>query len=235
MTAYSVILPCYNEAKGLAALLARYAAVRGDLDLEVICVDNGSRDDTPAVLAAVLPQYPWARSIRVEPNRGYGDGINQGLKVARGEWLAWSHADLQTDPGDVVAAFRALAASADPRRTLVKGLRTGRAFKDQIITWGMQAVALVTLRGWYPHINAQPKAFHRDLLQHLPNPPVNFNFDIYALYQARRHGWRTTTITVFFPPRPHGVSNWAGSWRSKVRTIRGSIWFMTKLGLGIWR
>jgi len=228
----SVILPCYNEAKGLPALLARYAEARGDLDLEVICVDNGSRDQTPAVLAALMAIYPWARSIRVEPNRGYGDGLFQGLRLADREWLAWSHADLQTDPGDVVIAFRALAASADPQRTLIKGLRQGRAFKDQIITWGMQAVALVTLRGWYRQINAQPKAFHRDLLGHLAQPPVDFNFDIYVLYQAHRHGWRTSTIPVLFPPRPHGVSNWASTWRSKVRTIRSSIWFMTKLGLG---
>ncbi len=232
---YSVILPCYNEAKGLADLLARYAAVRGDLELEIICVDNGSRDDTPAVLAATLPAYPWARSIRIEPNKGYGDGIIQGLRIAHGEWLAWSHADLQTDPADVIAAFRVLLNAKKPKQTLVKGARFGRAFKERIITWGMQAVAFVALRGWYREINAQPKVFHRDLLQYLVNPPVDFSFDIYVQFQAKQHGWRIATIPVRFPPRPHGVSNWSATWRSKVRTIRRSIWFMFKLGLGLWR
>jgi glycosyltransferase involved in cell wall biosynthesis len=94
----SVVLPCYNEGKGLEQLLDGYAAVIGGLPAEIILVDNGSSDDTPERLAELLPRYPFARGFRVLANKGYGDGIMQGLRAARGTFLAWSHADLQCPP-----------------------------------------------------------------------------------------------------------------------------------------
>ena len=97
----SVVLPCYNEARGIEAILRRFAEVGAGQDFELILVDNGSRDDTRAVMQALLPQFSFARSERVEVNQGYGHGIWTGLQAARGEIVAWSHADLQTDPADV--------------------------------------------------------------------------------------------------------------------------------------
>jgi glycosyltransferase involved in cell wall biosynthesis len=231
MPRISVVLPCYNEAQGIAKILERFAAVGQGRDFELILVDNGSVDPTPEVLAKLLPSYPFARSVRVLKNKGYGDGIFTGLKDARGELLAWSHADLQTDPADV---FRALDHYEQAGRSslLVKGRRHGRRLSERIISWGMQVVALGCLRRWISEINAQPKLFHRSLLEHLPNPPIDFNLDVYVLYQARRHGWRLESIDVLFPPRQYGQSNWAATWRSKVRTIRRSLVYMFLLGLG---
>jgi len=115
----SVVLPCYNEARNLGD---RYAAVKEDVDLELIMVDNGSKDDTPAVMAALVANHPFIRCVRVVQNQGYGDGIRQGLLAARGTWLAWSHADLQTDPADVIRAFRILHAQSAPERVLQRNL-----------------------------------------------------------------------------------------------------------------
>jgi len=231
----TIVLPCYNEAKSLTATVQRYAEIRGRTDFELILVDNGSKDETPAILAELSQRYPFIRTIQVVKNKGYGDGIWQGLQHSSGTWVGWSHADLQTDPADVFRAFDALKAASNPKRTLVKGARSGRALSEQIITWGMQTVALVALRRWFHEINAQPKVFHRDLLATVVNPPVDFNFDIYVLYQARRAGWRFSTIPVQFPPRQYGHSNWSKTWASKLRTIRRSMWFMLKLGVSRWR
>lgn len=230
----SVILPCFNEAKGLLSIVQRYADSRGEVDIELILVDNGSKDETPSVMRQLAQEFSFVRPFRVVNNKGYGDGILQGLRQASGEWLAWSHADLQTDPADVLRAFCTLQAARDPRRTLVKGCRSGRAMSERIITWGMQMVALVLLRRRFHEINAQPKIFHRDLLAEMVAPPVDFNFDVYVLYQARRAGWRLATIPVQFPPRQYGHSNWSKTWGSKSRTIWRSLWFMVKLGGGLW-
>ena len=94
----SLVIPCYNEAANLPLLLERYKALTARSDAEVILVDNGSTDNSPDVLAALLPSYPGCRSVRVERNQGYGYGILQGLRAAQGEILAWTHADMQTDP-----------------------------------------------------------------------------------------------------------------------------------------
>src|SRR5437764_14461896 len=64
--ALSIVLPCYNEAENLPPLLARYAQVWEDLPAELILVDNGSTDHTEAVLRRELPNYPFARTVKVE-------------------------------------------------------------------------------------------------------------------------------------------------------------------------
>jgi glycosyltransferase involved in cell wall biosynthesis len=196
---------------------------------ELILVDNGSTDDTPGVLASLLPSYPFARSVRVDVNQGYGHGLATGLRAARGQVLAWSHADLQTDPGDVFRALRVYRAAACPERTLVKGHRHGRRASERFISWSMQTISTVLFCTRMREINAQPKLFHRGLLVHLADPPLDFNFDVYVLYQALRHGWRVQSLPVQFPPRPYGQSNWAATWRSKVRTITRSVRYMCRL------
>ena len=226
----SVVLPCYNESPGLAQILRRFSEVDPGFPFELILVDNGSKDNTREVLAELLPSFPFARCVPIAVNRGYGDGIFTGLKAARGEVLAWSHADMQTDPKDVFRAYEALREAPDAKKLIVKGRRNGRRLGDRLISRGMEIVALLCLRTWLTEINAQPKVFDAGLLEHLAHPPVDFNFDVYALYQARRHGWRTMTIDVDFPPRQHGQSNWAATWRSKMRTILRSMRYMFRLG-----
>ena len=230
----SVVLPCYNEAEGVAEILRRFKEAGQGVEFELILVDNGSTDNTAEVMAELLPSYPFAGCVRIAENKGYGDGVFTGLREARGEVLAWSHADLQTDPADVFRALDLYRRMPDPQRLLVKGIRHGRRLSERVVSWGMKVAALVLLRRWMTEINAQPKLFHRDLLERISHPPVDFNFDVYVLYRARRFGWRFAGVHVRFPPRQYGQSNWAATWRSKVRTILRSIRFMFRLGAGLW-
>lgn len=225
----SIVLPCYNEAMGLEALLKRFAETCGGTSFELILVDNGSVDDTQQVLARLLPQFPFARTVQVAKNQGYGHGILTGLQAATGDVLAWSHADLQTDPADIFHAWRIYRAAAVPQRTVVKGHRHDRSLSERIVSWGMQILATLLLRTRLTEINAQPKMFHRDLLSCLPNPPIDLNFDLYMLYAAKKCGWRLVNFPVAFPPRQHGHSSWATSWRSKARTIGRSVKYLLRL------
>ncbi len=227
----SVVLPCYNESRGIESILSRFAEVGRGQDFELILVDNGSKDNTQEVLARLLPRYSFARSVKVAVNQGYGHGIFTGLEAARGEVVAWSHADMQTDPGDVFRAWAAYRNAANPERTMVKGRRYGRRLSERMISLGMQILSTLVFRTYMDEINAQPKVFHRDLLTHVTRPPIDFNFDLYVLVMAKRHGWRIESIQVQFPPRQYGHSNWAATWRSKVRTIARSVRYMFSLAL----
>ena len=227
----SVVLPCYNESRGIEAILNRFAEVGRFQNFELILVDNGSKDETQEVLARLLPNFPFARSVQVEVNQGYGHGIFTGLSATRGEVVAWSHADLQTDPADVFRAWEKYRTAERPERTLVKGRRYGRRLSEKIISLGMQILSTLVFRTYMSEINAQPKVFHRELLSHLTQPPVDFNFDLYVLVMARRHGWKIASIPVQFPPRQYGHSNWAATWRSKFRTILRSVRYMFSLAL----
>jgi glycosyltransferase involved in cell wall biosynthesis len=227
----SVVLPCYNESRGLKAILDRYAEVGVGERFELILVDHGSTDDTPDVLRRLLPKYKFARSVRVEVNQGYGHGLFTGLQAAEGALLCWSHADMQTDPGDVFRALTIYRGAEDPQRTIIKGQRFGRRWSEQFVSWSMQTISTLFFWMRMQEINAQPKLFHRDLLVYLTRPPKDFNFDVYVLYKAKRHGWRVEAFPVKFPPRQYGVSNWASTWRSKIRTMRRSMFYMWRLSL----
>src|SRR5262245_35537071 len=119
MLEFELVLPAYNEAKGLQNLIARAAEAARAANLtaerfKLVVVDNGSTDDTAAVLKKLESGElgPWFRTVSVMPNQGYGNGIWQGLKTTTAPVVAWSHADLQCDPKDALAAFKTVSAAS---------------------------------------------------------------------------------------------------------------------------
>ena len=241
----SIVLPCYNEAQGLERILESFSAYASDPfeqsshnhtpPFELILVDNGSTDNTQARLSMLLTHYSFARVVTIENNQGYGHGLYTGLLEAKGDVLSWSHADLQTDPGDIFKAYALYTKSSAPENTMVKGVRHGRCLSENIVSKGMQFVALLLLRQWIVEINAQPKVFHRNLLTNITAPPKDFNFDLYVLHKAKKLNYTIKTVHVQFPPRQYGQSNWSSTWQSKINTIYQSMLFMFNLGTGAWK
>jgi glycosyltransferase involved in cell wall biosynthesis len=233
----SIILPCYNEAENLPPLLAAYAAEWSaqSLPTELILVDNGSTDGTAQVLARELarPELAFARAVTVPVNRGFGHGTLTGLRAARGEVLAFSHADMQYKPADCFAAYRLLLSQPDSAHALVKGQRAPRGWQAALVTNTMAALASAVLLMPLTDINAQPKVFHRSHLDRLLDPPDGFQFDLYVLFTARRAGLRVLTVPVVFGRRAHGQSKWAFSFISRYRTIWATIVYIFKLRFGL--
>ncbi len=225
----SIIIPCYNEARNIPLLLERCGAVVQRDGIEIVLVDNGSTDSSPAEFERLLPQYPFARGVRVDVNQGYGFGIRAGLTAATGEILAWTHADMQTDPGDALQGLARFEAAADPTTLFIKGLRHGRPVADSCFTVGMSLFESVLLRQPLWDINAQPTMFHRDFMKTWQSPPDDFSLDLYVYYQARLRDLTISRISVRFGERAHGVSHWNVDWRSKVKFIQRTIAYSGKL------
>lgn len=227
----SVVVPCYNEAAGLPELLDRFARATEHAPLEVVLVDNGSTDDSAAVLERELPRFQDRplRVVTVETNRGYGFGIMAGLRTCLTPMCAITHADLQTDPYDVVRAWELMQRQPDPNRTLVKGRRRGRPRLDHATSAVMGALASVAARSWLHEVNAQPKLFPRAFLEQIEQPPDDFNLDLYLLFKARRAGLRVVEMDVTFPPRPHGVSSWASTLVGRRKFIETTLRYIRDL------
>jgi len=226
--AFSLVIPCYNEARSLPELVlrARFTAEAGGG--EVVLVDNGSTDDTPQVLARLLdPADDRVRSIRVDPNEGYGWGITSGLAVARAPIVGWTHADLQTDPADALRAVAAMEGVAGP--VLVKGRRFGRPVADRVFTAGMSVFETVLLRRRLTDINAQPTVFSRELLDRWGTPPKDFSLDLFAMYTAAERGFQIRRVPVVFAPRRFGTSSWNVDLAAKRKFIRRTIDFSLAL------
>jgi glycosyltransferase involved in cell wall biosynthesis len=224
---FSLVIPCYNEAASLPELVlrARFTAEAGDG--EVVLVDNGSTDDTPRLLAELLdPGDDRVRSVRVDPNEGYGWGITQGLAATRAPIIGWTHADLQTDPAD---ALRALPAFDSGERVFVKGRRYGRPVGDRVFTAGMSIFETVLLRTRLNDINAQPTMFSRALIDDWGTPPKDFALDLFAMHTAARKGYVVHRFPVVFAPRRFGTSSWNVDLASKRRFIKRTVDFSLAL------
>lgn len=224
---FSLIIPCYNEAANLPLLLDRCKIVTHCPDIEVILVDNGSTDETPFVLLNLLPQYPGCRSVRVEKNQGYGFGILTGLKAANGDILGWTHADMQTDPQDVLLGFELF--NKHGLDIFVKGRRYGRPLMDVFFTLGMSAFETLLLGKPLWDINAQPTLFSRSFFETWLEPPHDFSLDLYAYYFAHHMRLKIYRFPVKFGERAYGVSHWNVNWEAKRKFIRRTVDFSYNL------
>jgi glycosyltransferase involved in cell wall biosynthesis len=222
---YSIVVPCYNEAENIPLILERFNEVIQNDDYEVILVNNGSTDNTAQVLSELLPKYHFARTVLVEVNQGYGYGIIQGLKSANGSYIGWTHADMQTDPKDVVTAFE-IVRSAGAEKLYVKGNRRGRPLADRFFTWGMGVFETIYFGTSMKDINAQPNIFPREFFESWENPPYDFSLDLYSVYIAKKAGLEMKRFPVEFTPRIYGHSKWntgmAAKWKFIKRTMKFS-------------
>ncbi len=228
----SIVVPCYNEARNLERLIGAFRhAIGAQLNIELLLVDNGSRDETPQVMAELLrrPENRFARSVRVEVNQGYGYGIMFGLSRATGRILAWTHADLQTPPDDVLRALKVMQSHPNPNRVLVQGKRQGRPLFDRAFSAAMGWFASIALRCPMSEINAQPKMFHRSVLEHFSSPPNDFTLDLYLLYVANQLGMETVSLPVQFGNRSAGQAKGGGTLLGKAKLTKRTIQQILKL------
>ena len=112
---FSIILPAYNEAKRITTTLEHILAFIAEKswDAEVIVVDDGSKDGTPAVVRAVMARHSNLFLIENAVNAGKGKSIRDGVLRATGEFVLFADADDSTPIADAEPLFAAIANGAD--------------------------------------------------------------------------------------------------------------------------
>ncbi len=228
----SIIIPCYNESKSLPRLFdACYIASKGRSDIQFVFVNNGSNDDTQMVLDNLLglKKYSFGKSVLVPFNQGYGFGILQGLYMADGQILSWTHADLQTDPNDVILAYEHYRKELETNSCIVKGERKERKLFDNIFTAGMSFLSSILLKQKLWDINAQPKIFNRIFLSHLKNAPFDFSLDLYLLFVANKLKYNINTFPVYFSKREFGEAKGGGTLKGKFKLVKRTLDYVIEL------
>lgn len=94
----SVVAPVFEEEALVEAFHERVATVLGDLPFELVLVDDGSRDGTPALLAALAARDPRTRVVELSRNFGHQTALTAGLDHARGDVVVMMDGDLQDPP-----------------------------------------------------------------------------------------------------------------------------------------
>ncbi len=228
----SVVVPCYNEAENISLVLERFKKAieesRHKGRVELILVDNNSKDNSQQILKKELKKHPFARDV-FQPIPGYGAAIIKGLSEVKGEFLCWTHGDIQTPPRDTLRGLDILLKQEDPKKAYIKGSRQGRPLLDSFFTFGMSIIETLWFKIFLYDINAQPNLFHRSLLDKMKDPPKDFSFDLYVYYLAKRSGYKVDKFEVNFGKRLHGESTWNTGFKSKIKFIKRTLEFSVKL------
>jgi glycosyltransferase involved in cell wall biosynthesis len=140
----SIVIPVYNESPNIARLYDELTAVLGEYgrSYELLIVDDGSKDDTFAQLAAFQARDPRLRVIRFRRNFGQTAAFSAGIAYARGRLVVLSDGDLQNDPRDIPQMVARIEAGHD----IVCGWRKDR--KDTFVTRRVPSILANKLISW---------------------------------------------------------------------------------------
>jgi dolichol-phosphate mannosyltransferase len=111
----SIVIPVYNEAESLAELFREIGevAAANSYDLDVIFVDDGSRDESWNIIARLAAEDPRVRGIRFRRNFGKAAALSAAFALVRGEMVMTMDADLQDDPHEIPRFLAAMENNLD--------------------------------------------------------------------------------------------------------------------------
>lgn len=206
-----LILPCRDEGRALVDLLPRIPAA-----FSVIVVDNGSRDDTSTVAAAL------GATVVAESRPGYGSAVHAGLLAATAEFVAFMDGDGSFDPQTLVPML-AQVRSGEADMALGRRRPSHRGVWPWHARFG-NALILAWLRrriGTTVHDIAPIRVCRRQALLDLEVQDRRFGYPVELLQKATVAGWRLQESDVAYGPRAKGTkSKVSGSVVGTVRAAR---------------
>jgi len=229
----SVVVPVFNEQDNVAPLVGEIvAALSGspllDGEFEIVYVDDNSRDGTLSTLQQLKAQVPELRVIRHVTQSGQSTAVRNGVKAARGEWIATLDGDGQNDPADIPKLLaERLHSPGDVK--LFAGWRVQRQDTGSK-RWASKlanAIRSRMLRDATPDTGCGIKLFERAAFLELPY----FNhMHRYLPALMQRAGWKTVSVPVNHRARSSGVSKYTNLNRALVgiADLRGVAWLIRR-------
>ncbi|WP_242504444.1 glycosyltransferase [Promicromonospora panici] len=220
----SVIVPAYNESVVVENCVRSIVRSRYP-DFEVVCVDDGSSDDTYAKLQALAAELPGVRAY-TQPNSGKGAALNHGLRNAAGEILVMVDADGMLGPDTLTEMVRGFtderigAVCGDDRTLNLEGVQTRFLTVINHLGTGLMRRALSVLH-CLPIISGNTGAWRRDVLERTgPLREDTIGEDLELTWRVYRAGYRAA-----FAPRALVYAEYPSTlrtlWNQRVRWGRG--------------
>jgi glycosyltransferase involved in cell wall biosynthesis len=230
----SVVIPAYNEALRLGGTLEKvreYLQTR-NYPVELIAVDDGSRDSTPDVLAAAQQHFPALRVLRNERNRGKGYSVRRGVLEARGDLVLFTDADLsapieeankligalETEGADAAVGSRAL-----DRRLIGVRQPAHREYAGRIFNLLVRAFTGLKIHDTQCGLKLFRAATTRRAFE--LQRVEGFGFDPEVLFLIQRLGGKLVEVPV----------RWNDNPATKVHLLRDSARMFLDLGVLRWR
>jgi glycosyltransferase involved in cell wall biosynthesis len=199
----SIIMPCYNEATTLSAILEKVRAV--DLEKQIIAVDDHSTDDTYPILCREAAADPAMTVVRHPTNRGKGAAVRSGLARATGEIVIVQDADLEYDPQDYYELVRPIV---DGRVNVVFGSRflgrhTGMYFWNALGNKGLTFLTNFLFNCWISDMETCYKVMRTEIMRDLRLESDDFRLEPEIAAKVLKRGQRIYEVPVSYLGRTY--------------------------------
>ena len=221
----SVVMPVYNEQATLELVIARVLAVAIDakeIDIELVCVDDGSTDRSRELLAQLQAHHPQIRVLLQPKNMGKGAALRRGIQESTGDYVLIQDADLEYDPSDYPALLRPLV---EGKADVVYGSRfLGSGPHRVLYFWHSVGNWILTLTSnALTNINLSDmetcyKVFRREIIQSIPIEEDRFGFEPEITVKIAKRGLRVYEVGISYWGRTYEEGKKIG-WRDGFRAL----------------
>jgi glycosyltransferase involved in cell wall biosynthesis len=219
----SVIIPVYNESKTIQEIIRRVQ--RTTLAHEIIVVDDGSKDGTRDLLAA-LDGKRRVRIVLHEKNLGKGAAVRTGIAHATGDVLLIQDADLEYDPREYPHLLQPIE---EGLADVVYGSRFLGAPHRAILFWNMVANKILTFmtnilyNTILSDMETGYKVFRREVVEGMPLRSKRFNFEPEFTAKILKRHFRVFEVAIAFNPRDYDEGKKIG-----LRDAFEAVWTLLK-------
>ncbi len=219
----SVVIPCFNEEQTLEACIERVLALRAkDLELEIIVVDDCSKDGSLKIAQELEARHPDIRVLHHDRNRGKGAALRTGFREASGDFVAVQDADLEYNPLD-------LRGLLEPLRAGQADVVLGSRFKGQgphrvLYFWHYVGNAFLTLlSNMFTDLNLTDmetcyKVFRREVIQGIDIRENRFGFEPEIVAKVAHKGLRIYEMAISYAGRTYEEGKKI-TWKDGVRAL----------------
>ena len=213
-------MPVYNECKTIRQVVERVLSV--GIDLELICVDDGSKDGSREVLADLQNQHRSMRVILQPKNMGKGAALRRGIQEAHGDFVVIQDADLEYDPAEYPNLLEPLLQG---KADVVYGSRfLGGAPHRVLYFWHSVGNSVLTmLSNCLTNINLSDmetcyKAFRREVIQSIAIEEDRFGFEPEITVKVAKRRLRIYEVGISYWGRTYEEGKKI-DWKDGVRAI----------------
>jgi glycosyltransferase involved in cell wall biosynthesis len=224
----SVVMPVFNEQATLRAVVERVLSV--GLEIELICVDDGSTDGSREILPDLEKTHPGMRVFLQPRNMGKGAALRRGIKEATGDYVIIQDADLEYDPNDYRSLLQAME---NGQADVVYGSRFLGAGPHRVLYfWHSVGNRVLTLiSNMITNLNMTDmetcyKLFRREVIQAIPLEEDRFGFEPEITVKIAKRQLRVYEVGISYWGRTYAEGKKIG-WKDGLQAL----WCLVKYGV----